>query len=95
MNKSLSKRWLGLSSLVAAMLVVAGCSLAPTYERADVNAPAAFKETPVETMFSGRSRYVEDGAAVRRGDARRMVDDLRRRDAQRSRTARPPTRTRT
>ena len=39
------QRWLGLSTLLASMLVVAGCSLAPTYEKPDVHAPAAFKET--------------------------------------------------
>ncbi|SAL18296.1 efflux transporter outer membrane subunit [Caballeronia humi] len=71
MNKSLSKRWLGLSSLVAAMLVVAGCSLAPTYERADVNAPGAFKETPVETISpaeAGTWKTAQPSEEVMRGE---------------------------
>ena len=32
-----------LSSLMATLLLVAGCSLAPTYEKPDVNAPSAYK----------------------------------------------------
>ena len=43
-----AKRWLGLSALLGSLLVVAGCSLAPTYTKPDVSAPAAFKETPHE-----------------------------------------------
>ncbi len=39
-----------LSSLMAALLLVAGCSLAPTYEKPDVNVPSAFKETPQKTL---------------------------------------------
>jgi multidrug efflux system outer membrane protein len=49
------KRWLGLSALLGSMLVVAGCSLAPTYAKPDVNAPAAFKETSLETATLGAS----------------------------------------
>ncbi len=45
MNRHSGFRWLGLSSLVASLLVVAGCSLAPTYERPAVDVPAAFKES--------------------------------------------------
>jgi outer membrane protein, multidrug efflux system len=51
MNNS-SKRWLGLSGLLASMLVVAGCSLAPTYTKPDVNPPAAFKEAPQQTALA-------------------------------------------
>ena len=32
--------------LLAALLVLAGCSVAPTYQRPDVTTPAAFKEAP-------------------------------------------------
>lgn len=39
-----SMRWFGLSGLMAALLVLAGCSLAPVYDKPDVGAPAAFKE---------------------------------------------------
>ena len=34
-----TKRWLGLSALLGSLLVVAGCSLAPTYTKPDVSAP--------------------------------------------------------
>lgn len=61
MNKSLSKRWLGLSGLLAAMLVVAGCSLEPHYDKPDVNAPAAFKETPVQTESADKLSPAEAG----------------------------------
>jgi outer membrane protein, multidrug efflux system len=44
MIKNSYGRWLGLSTLLTSSLTVAGCSLAPTYEKPDVNAPAAFKE---------------------------------------------------
>ena len=47
-----TKRWLGLSALLGSLLVVAGCSLAPTYTKPDVSAPAAFKETPQETALA-------------------------------------------
>ncbi|MDR8402286.1 efflux transporter outer membrane subunit [Paraburkholderia sp. USG1] len=46
MKKYVFSRWTGLSSLVASLLVVAGCSLAPAYNGpASGDAPAAFKET--------------------------------------------------
>jgi multidrug efflux system outer membrane protein len=41
-----------LSVLLGSLLVVAGCSLAPTYAKHDVSAPAAFKETPQETALA-------------------------------------------
>ncbi|MFM0503518.1 efflux transporter outer membrane subunit [Paraburkholderia caffeinilytica] len=45
MVKKKSLRWLGVSSLVASLMVLAGCSLAPTYQRPAVETPPAFKET--------------------------------------------------
>ena len=45
------RRWWALPTLLASMLIVAGCSLAPTYEKPDVHPPAAFKETA--TVASG------------------------------------------
>ena len=45
---NLSKR-LGLTSLLAALLVLAGCSLAPTYTVPAAANPAAFKEAAVST----------------------------------------------
>jgi multidrug efflux system outer membrane protein len=81
MNTTLSKRWLGLSGLLASMLVVAGCSLAPTYDKPDVAAPAAFKETPVETTSSlspaeaGTWKTAQPSEAVMRGEWWTVFDD--------------------
>ena len=55
MNTLKFGRWIGLSSLLASLLVVAGCSLAPTYEKPDVGAPAAYKEATVATAASPAS----------------------------------------
>ena len=41
------------SALLAALLVLAGCSVAPTYERPSVDTPAAFKEAAVQTGENG------------------------------------------
>lgn len=46
MNKSLNPRVPPLAPLLGALLVLAGCSLAPTYERPSVAMPDAFKEAP-------------------------------------------------
>ncbi|WP_323073965.1 efflux transporter outer membrane subunit [Mycetohabitans endofungorum] len=46
MNKSLNPRVPPLAPLLGALLVLAGCSLAPTYERPLVAMPHAFKEAP-------------------------------------------------
>lgn len=46
-------------AVVASMLLL-GCSLAPEYKAPNVNAPAAFKETPLQTV--GRSSAYSDGA---------------------------------
>jgi len=59
MTKSyLSNRGWGLSAL---LLVLAGCSLAPVYERPDVNAPAAFKETPVQSSAGDIAAQADAG----------------------------------
>ncbi|WP_308492025.1 efflux transporter outer membrane subunit [Duganella alba] len=44
MNHPMMKRMFAGSTLLAALLVMAGCSLAPTYEKPDTSAPTAFKE---------------------------------------------------
>jgi outer membrane protein, multidrug efflux system len=49
-NAYLRNRALGVSVL---LLALAGCSLAPVYEKPDVNAPAAFKETPANAPAQG------------------------------------------
>ncbi|MDR5775392.1 MULTISPECIES: efflux transporter outer membrane subunit [unclassified Caballeronia] len=61
MNKLHMKRWLGLPGLMAALLVVAGCSLAPTYEKPDVHAPSAYKETPQRTSDTSALAPSETG----------------------------------
>ena len=62
MNTRILGRWAGLSTLAAALLVVAGCSLAPTYEKPDVNAPAAYKEAPVASVATtGTQAGTSDG----------------------------------
>jgi multidrug efflux system outer membrane protein len=54
----LSNRGWGLSAL---LLVLAGCSLAPVYERPNVNAPAAFKETPVQSSAGDTAAQADAG----------------------------------
>ncbi|MFJ3048314.1 efflux transporter outer membrane subunit [Herbaspirillum chlorophenolicum] len=43
------------SALLAALLVLAGCSVAPTYERPSVDTPAAFKEAAPQTTVAGEN----------------------------------------
>ena len=66
------KRWLGLSALLGSLLVVAGCSLAPTYAKPDVSAPAAFKEAPQETALGtseqGTWKTAQPSEQVLRGE---------------------------
>ena len=62
MNTRILGRWAGLSTLAATLLVVAGCSLAPTYVKPDVNAPAAYKEAPVASVATtGAQAASSDG----------------------------------
>jgi len=45
------------SALLVAMLVLAGCSVAPTYERPAVSTPATYKEAPMKKPLpTGRRR---------------------------------------
>jgi multidrug efflux system outer membrane protein len=60
MKKYVFSRWTGLSSLVASLLVVAGCSLAPAYNGpASGDAPAAFKETTPALKSDNSGNQVE------------------------------------
>ncbi|WP_050469026.1 efflux transporter outer membrane subunit [Herbaspirillum chlorophenolicum] len=43
------------SALLAALLVLAGCSVAPIYERPSVDTPAAFKEAAPQTTVAGEN----------------------------------------
>ncbi|WP_304657600.1 efflux transporter outer membrane subunit [Caballeronia sp. Lep1P3] len=70
------KRWFGLPALTGALLVVAGCSLAPTYEKPDVNAPAAYKETPaLSTSEAGTWKTAQPSEAMLRGEWWTVFDD--------------------
>jgi multidrug efflux system outer membrane protein len=89
MNTSSSlKRWLGLSGLLASMLVVAGCSLAPTYTKPDVDAPAAFKEeAPAQTALApsetGTWKTAQPSEAQLRGEWWLVFDDTTLNDLER------------
>ncbi|MEZ2351051.1 efflux transporter outer membrane subunit [Caballeronia sp. RCC_10] len=70
------KRWLGLPALMASLLVVAGCSLAPTYEKPDVNPPAAYKETPtLSPSEAGTWKTAQPSEEMLRGEWWTVFDD--------------------
>ncbi|AET91001.1 RND efflux system outer membrane lipoprotein [Burkholderia sp. YI23] len=57
-----------VSSLMAALLLV-GCSLAPTYEKPDVNAPTAYKETPaLQASEAGTWKAAQPSEEMLRGE---------------------------
>ncbi|WP_321167014.1 efflux transporter outer membrane subunit [Caballeronia cordobensis] len=70
-----------VSSLMAALLLV-GCSLAPTYEKPDVNAPSAYKETPaLQASEAGTWKAAQPSEEMLRGEwwtifADATLDDL-------------------
>src|SRR5258707_13251098 len=76
MNTNPGFRWMGLSSLIASLLVVAGCSLAPTYERPAVDTPVAFKESSTTSTAasatvpadSGTWKTAQPSEAISRGE---------------------------
>jgi len=73
-NTYLSNRGWGLSAL---LLVLAGCSLAPVYVKPDVNAPAAFKETPVQSSAAdeGTWKTAQPSDHIARGQWWIIFDD--------------------
>lgn len=84
MNKTPMKRWLGLPALMSALLVVAGCSLAPTYERPDVNAPSAYKETPtLSPSEAGTWKTAQPSEEMMRGEWWALFDDATLNDLER------------
>lgn len=84
MKKLLMKRWLGLPALMASLLVVAGCSLAPTYEKPDVNAPAAYKETPsLSQSEAGTWKTAQPSEEMLRGEWWTIFDDAALNDLER------------
>jgi len=70
MNKTM-----GLSGLLATLMILAGCSLAPDYEKPNVNAPEAFKESPLSTAESGTWKTAQPSDHVARGQWWRIFDD--------------------
>jgi multidrug efflux system outer membrane protein len=69
---------LGVPGLLVSTLLVAGCSLAPTYEKPDVHAPEAFKETPVQTSANadaGTWKTAQPSDHIARGQWWTIFDD--------------------
>ncbi len=72
----LSKRGLGVTALLAALMVLAGCSLAPTYKTPDAAAPAAFKEAPVLTpQEAGSWKQAQPSEDIARGEWWKVFGD--------------------
>lgn len=75
MKKTFEMRVSGLPILLSALLVLAGCSLAPTYERPSVPMPDKFKEAPAQTSGNaGNSGATANGGAGGTGDAANAAD---------------------
>ncbi|GAB3628688.1 RND transporter [Pandoraea terrae] len=62
------KRGFGVSGLLGALLVVAGCSMAPTYETPAVSMPTAFKEAALASHEAGTWKPAQPSEAVARGE---------------------------
>lgn len=74
------KRSLGVSSLLGTLLIVAGCSLAPTYEVPTVGgaeATAAFKEAKLSPAEAGTWKPAEPSEAVTRGEWWKVFGDAK------------------
>ena len=72
------KRSLGVSSLLGALLVVAGCSMAPTYEVptvTDKGTPTAFKEASLPAGEAGTWKAAEPAEAMARGQWWKVFGD--------------------
>lgn len=64
------------SVLLAALLVLAGCSVAPTYERPAVDTPAAFKEAAVQTGENGSQwKAAQPAEDITRGEWWKIFND--------------------
>lgn len=73
---NLSKRGLGVPVLLAALLVLAGCSLAPTYKTPDAANPPAFKETMALTpQQAGSWKQAQPAEAIARGEWWKVFGD--------------------
>ena len=73
---NLSKRGLGVTVLLAALLVLAGCSLAPTYKTPEAANPAAFKEAaPLTAQEAGSWKQAQPAEQIARGEWWKVFGD--------------------
>lgn len=63
------------SALLASLLVLAGCSLAPTYQRPAVDTPAAFKEEAKAAENSGQWKVAQPSEEITRGEWWKIFHD--------------------
>ncbi|MFT4436534.1 efflux transporter outer membrane subunit [Caballeronia sp. 15715] len=67
-NGSTNRHAFSHLAVISAMALVSGCSLAPDYVRPDVNAPAAFKETPaMGSAITGDWKIAQPSDQIARG----------------------------
>ncbi|HWV17971.1 MAG TPA: RND transporter, partial [Rhodocyclaceae bacterium] len=70
------KSSLGLATgLLASLLVLAGCSVAPTYQRPDVATPAAFKEAPKAAEADPNWKSAQPAEEIARGEWWKIFKD--------------------
>jgi len=64
-----------ISSLLAVLLVLAGCSMAPTYNKPDVDAPGAYKEAAPATPQAANWKTAQPSEQIARGEWWTVFDD--------------------
>ena len=64
-----------ISSLLAVLLVLAGCSMAPTYNQPDVDAPGAYKEAAPATPQAANWKTAQPSEQIARGEWWTVFDD--------------------
>lgn len=61
--------------LLAALLVLAGCSVAPTYQRPEVTTPASFKEAPQAAQSDPNWKPAQPAEEIARGEWWKIFND--------------------
>src|SRR5690606_36454914 len=61
--------------LLAALLVLAGCSVAPTYQRPELTTPASFKEAPQAAEHDPQWKPAQPAEAIARGEWWKIFKD--------------------